>query len=482
MKFKELQERYKNTKQIDFLYDLKHYKGLKSSIIIPYACMIAPIVVTWILYFCHSILNIELLYVGRLNTFPIWLFIFAIILFCTVDIRQIVVNIIDNRKNIHPIIWLKTSIKQFPEVLFLAFMFIWILIATILNPATGSVLSIKYETSSYITLQEGVLFYLGYAIIFIFSFMLKDKQVYEKLLIAFLISSIFAGISTIIDPYGNFILASHNNTGWAFSMINSNHYGYFLTLAVICSACMFLTTKSRGLKIFTGITFLLNTIILIFNDTLGCMLAVLAVLVLIPIIFSIRAKKFQWIYSLPLGIFLVLTFILTPLAEYVGSSTYKGLLRQIVGLVQDFFNVTSNPLSEEASHAGTDRWSLWLKAFEGIKEHPWIGTGDVIFKPHNEYLQHAYNFGILCLAFYLISLVIILVKVLKNLRRLSDITLILSITTLSYLISALFGNTMPHTIIYFLVILGITIRSLNIDIQNKKQKEGNTTEILTTQE
>ena len=242
-------------------------------------------------------------------------------------------------------------------------------------------------------------------------------------------------------------------------------------MAVVCSACMFLTAKSRGLKIFTGITFLLNTIVLIFNDTLGCLLAVLAVLILIPIIYSIRAKNFQWIYTIPLGIFAVLTFVLTPLAEYAGPSTYKGLFGQIIGLIQDFFNVASDPLSEEASHAGTDRWSLWLKAFEGIKEHPWIGTGEVIFKPHNEYLQHAYNFGILCLAFYLSALVIILVKVLKNLRSLSDITLILAITTLAYLISALFGNTMPHTIIYFLVILGLTIRSLNIDIQNKRQEK-----------
>ena len=72
-------------------------------------------------------------------------------------------------------------------------------------------------------------------------------------------------------------------------------------------------------------------------------------------------------------------------------------------------------------------------------------------------------------------------KVLKNLRSLSDITLVLAITTLSYLISALFGNTMPHTIIYFLVILGLTIRSLNIDIKAKKQKSTIKQDSLKTQ-
>ena len=455
-----LQEKYKNAKNIDFLCDLKTYKGLKSSVIIPYACMLSPIFLTWVAYLFWWLFGINNSFIGFPNTFPLWLLVIGVIIFCFVDIPKIVIYIIDNKQGINPIKRLKDGISTYPEVLFLLLMFIWILISAFINPRS---MSIRYETF----MQEGIPFYLGYVVIFVFSFLLKEKSLYEKLLIAFLISSTFAGISTIIDPHGNFLLSSHNNTGWAFSMINSNHYGYFLTLSVVCSACMFLNAKSRGIKIFTGFTFLLNSIVLIFNNTLGCLLGVLAVLILIPIFYSIRAKKFQWIYLLPLCVFVCLTFILTPLAPYARPSTYKSLASQIIGLLKDFFSVTSAPLSEEASHAGSERWSLWLQSFEGIKEHPWFGTGDVFFKPHNEYLQHAYNFGILCLVFYLVALVIILVKALKNLRHLSDITLTLLISTLAYLIQAMFGNTMPHTMPFFIIFLALSIRSLNADIQQR---------------
>lgn len=462
-----LRERYKNAKQVDFLYDLKNYKKLKMSIIMPYAVMLSPIYVIWVLYFAYWTFGINDGFLGYLNTFPFWLLFLGIILFCVIDIRNIFIYCYDNKPN--PLKWLKKNTLPYLEVVFLALMFIWILIAGFANPDPMRVFSITNPAKGY--MQEGILFYFAYALVFVFALKLQDRNAQDRILIAFLISSVFAGLTTIVDPAGTFLLATHNNTGWAFGFVNSNHYGYFLTLSCIASALLSLTHKSSGIRLFSGLTFLLNVVILMFNDTLGSMIAVLAVLVLLPIVYSIRNRKFNWRYLVPLGVFIAVSFILAPLGQYAPRSTYRGLAEQLVGLVKDFFTVASEPLSEEATHAGTDRWSLWLKSFEVIKENPIFGNGDVFFKPHNEYLQHAGNFGIPCLLFYLVALVIIMIKSIKYLRHLSDITLTLLLSTLCYLISALFGNTMPHTMPFFIVFLAFLIRALNTDIKEYKDSK-----------
>ncbi len=473
----KLREQYKNAKNIDFLYDLKKYQGLKTSVIIPYFIMLSPIILAFVSIILWWSFEFDNSFFGWLFTFPIWLIFVSISIYIIVDVRRIVIGFMDKKIDISPKNTLK-GIKQYPEVLFLFLMAVWILIATFANPDAGKVFSIVRPNNF---LQEGTMYYLGYFLAFIFAFYLKDQSIYKRILIAFLISSIFGAITTFIDPAGQFFLASHNNTCWAFTMMNSNHYGYFLTLAIGASATLYLTEKQNGMKIFAGLTFLLNTIVLFFNDTLGCLLAVLITLILVPVIFAIKNKKFDWQTILPLGIFVSLSFIITPLAKFFPTSTYKSLAGQIAGLIKEIFSIAEAPLSEEASHAGTDRWSLWLKAFAGIKENLLFGTGDVVFKPHNEYLQHAYNFGVLALVFYLASLVIILVKTLKNLRFLSDITLVFESAVITYLISAIFGNTMPHTFPYFLVIFAFAIRLLNFDIIKRKTADKDNTNITNIQ-
>lgn len=468
-----LKDKYKNAKDIDFLYDLKHHQGIKTSVIIPYLVAISPILLAYVLYFFWWSFGIRDMFLGFLHTFPLWLILISIVLFLVVDTKRITIGIMDKKFDFRPK-HILDNLKQYPEVVFLFLMSVWIMIATFANPNPSKVFSI-FTADNY--MQEGTLYYLGYYLIFAFSFALKDGKVHKRILIAFLISSIFGATTTFIDSAGNFFLSSHNNTPWAFSMMNSNHYGYFLTLATTASAVLYLTEKQKGMKIFAGVTFLLNCVVMFFNDTLGCLIAVLGVFILVPIIFWLKNRKFDWQTLLPLGIFVALSFIITPLAKFFTSSTYKSLAGQILGLVKELFSIAEAPLSEEASHAGTDRWSLWLKAFAGIKENLLFGTGDVIFKPHNEYLQHAYNFGVLSLIFYLIALVIILVKTLKNIRLLTDITLVFEIAVLGYLISAIFGNTMPHTLPFFLVFLAFSIRLLNNDIKKKSQLQKSQTNV-----
>jgi len=129
------------------------------------------------------------------------------------------------------------------------------------------------------------------------------------------------------------------------------------------------------------------------------------------------------------------------------------------------FVITSAPASEEAAHAGTDRWSLWMEAFKEIKDSPLIGTGNVFLRPHNEYLQFAQVWGLPSLIIYLSAFVVIMVKAIKNRKTLSSLSLTLLFCVLAFLVSAVFGNTMPHTTPFFALFLGFLIRELN----NKKE-------------
>ena len=158
---------------------------------------------------------------------------------------------------------------------------------------------------------------------------------------------------------------------------------------------------------------------------------------------------------------LMTTSIFVSLVAGRVGSTHTFLGKQIVGLIKEMFLVSSAPTSAEAMNAGTDRWGLWMKAMENIESSPIIGTGNTLLRPHNEYLQFAVVWGLPSLIIYLTAFVVILIKTIKRFKKLSNLTLILGFCVLGYLISAIFGNTMPHTVPFFALFLGFFIRQLN---------------------
>ena len=206
--------------------------------------------------------------------------------------------------------------------------------------------------------------------------------------------------------------------------------------------------------------------------------------ILIPIVLFWFKKKFNYTYLVPLGIFIVLSFVMIPFARLDGYSTYRSFFSQVVGLIKDIFLVSadilsSDPTSELAKKAGTNRWGLWLMAFEEIKNSPIFGTGNVRLRPHNEYLQFAQVWGLPSMIIYISAFVVIFVKAIKHRKKLSNLSITLSFCVGTYLISALFGNTMPHTIPFFALFLGFIVRWLNHDItQEFDEKEIKTNNLV----
>lgn len=446
--------------------DIKENKGLTTSVVVPYSIMLMPIIQTILFGICYLILGTDPNLIGHMNSSFTTAFPFFILLFIFADQHKVFTK---NRTILKE--ERKFTFKNYPEVFFLIFTLGYIILASFFH---GNILKdwklFANTTDDQYLLQESPLLWLYYATCFTFSFLTKDKETMKRIFIVFLGISLFNGLIAFLDTKCITPL-TQSRVVWSGLYFNSNHYGYLICMAIIGSACLYFSTNKKSLKIFASIVFIFNTIISMFNNCFGSMLAIFIVLIIFPIIYSIYNKKFNWQYLIPLALYIIFSFIAIPIAQHV-NSVYTSFIDQLINLFKEIISIFAKPLAEENATAGTNRWGLWITSIKEILDSPLFGKGDYLFKPHNEYLQISQHSGVLTGIFYITALVIILVKSIRNFRNLSKFTIMLIMTVGVYLISAFFGNTMPHTFPIFLVILAFGIKQLNIDIHAKiKNKE-----------
>lgn len=347
------------------------------------------------------------------------------------------------------------SFLRYPELIFFALFLIYAFVSSLLSSDPMlTIFGVNYHRP-----LEGYIMFLFYAFCLYLGFKLKQEKYKFWVILAFFFSASLICVLTYIDSQ-NKIFASFifSNTTWASLFVNSNHYGYFLTMAIMLSTGLFITQKKLWLKITAGIMIVAFISQLVFNNTLGSNLAVFASLIFIFVMFCIKEKKFVISSLFPLVVF-VLASIVIP----------TGMFYQIIEVFsKDLVSVVSDPLSENAAAAGTKRWELWLESFEVIKSHPFFGDGMVYKRPHNEYLQYAQVWGIPALILYLCGIISLFVRTFRNLRKLSDVALISALAVGGYLVSALFGNTMPHIMPFFCLLLGLMISAVPDYSLNKK--------------
>lgn len=205
---------------------------------------------------------------------------------------------------------------------------------------------------------------------------------------------------------------------------NSNHYAYFLSIAIIVAACMFVKEDNLVLKSFSIFGFVIMTYMLIINDTFGAYLGV-GISLICMIIFSIiryilntkdnkkennnnnndnNSNKTGAIFEIFLPIIAMSLFVVVSLItkdsngvnlvnrnfEYIGNS-----IKSIVASTDNSENSDENISNNEgendlninentennaensndnngidASDAGSGRWKLWVGALKIIFENP----------------------------------------------------------------------------------------------------------------
>ncbi|XMB87186.1 O-antigen ligase family protein [Mycoplasmatota bacterium WC44] len=260
---------------------------------------------------------------------------------------------------------------------------------------------------------------------------------------------------------------------------NSNHYGYFLTIALLLS--MYNLIKDNKLRIFHLIGFTLLSASLIYSNSRGALLSI-SITMITYIVFININKKFKNRFSYIPILVLVLTTILVNVIDENISTTGR-----YQSVIDDAENIISNPDGSDTS--GSGRWKLWKDGFILFTQEPLIGQGingvyytvesddSYFIRVHNEYLEYALTYGLFVLVLYLFVIGIIGMEFLTNLHDKSFFDFMLALAIFAYLLSAIFGNTKPYTTPYFFMCLGFLNSSSSLNKNINIYDEGEKNEV-----
>lgn len=348
------------------------------------------------------------------------------------------------------------SLRHNAPMVFFVITVVWMLLSTAVNGITPEVLyGDVYRRESLYTFVAYFLF-LYYGATFI-----RNEKQKSILLGIYLISSTilalreFAAYMTlpaeVIEK-----LATVTYMGIVTSVFEQfNHYGYYLTVAVLISSVI-VRSDIKPLRYLAAVSFLVNSAVLVLNNTFGAFLGCLIGLVFSIIVCSLCSRKLDRTAIGMLAAFLVIA-LLTNLK-------CKTLFQNFTELFSDVGKIASG--AEDARRAGTNRWGIVSATVRYISERPLLGFGvegigkrllsEVhIDRPHCEYLQYAAFFGIPAAVSYVLGILHIYLNGLRHRFSLSLCQKAALIAAFGYLASAAFGNTMYYTAPYLFLLLGI---------------------------
>lgn len=158
-----------------------------------------------------------------------------------------------------------------------------------------------------------------------------------------------------------------------------------------------------------------------------------------------------------LSVILLLAFLFI---TFVMSFKYSTILSSFITLSSDVSMIIEDP--SKADSAGSSRWRLWKGTVIHLKDSPFLGFGVEgllntyrIGTPHNEFLQYAEFFGIQTSLLYFIACVIILIRILINIKRVDKTIIICFFVCIGYLASSFFGVAIYYTTPFIYIFLGI---------------------------
>ena len=336
----------------------------------------------------------------------------------------------------------------------------------------------------------GIFHIFVFILIYMFlSSCLKNSGLRKFSVLSFMGVSDLVAAAALVDRFISPIKAFTDKKDMGAIFFNGNHYGYFIVMAVLLSFGLVLYSQEVKIRIFSLISLILNLIVLAYNGSLGCVLAVLIVLAVTPLITHKTHPDM-------LKQNLIMLAVLAALILAYGIST-----GMIMSLIEDIRLVITG--SSSASTAGHNRWLLWTTTAKYISERPFTGYGceglsDILYdelgraNPHNEILSYASQFGIPAACFYVIGVVSTLISSFKpgngasslkpgsdasslkpgsyasslkpgsnasSLKPSDEVSTASLFAALGYFISSLFGVPMFYTLPFFFIFLGLSVRT-----------------------
>lgn len=368
----------------------------------------------------------------------------------------------------------KEVIKELLPIFIFTLYMIWTLISCILSPNR----ELAFNGTSY--RKEGYIMYLIYAGYFFCAYLLESKKLRKILLNIFVIVSIFLIIIsrayfTVLKYTDIFLYNTPDKSVFA----QFNHYGYYLMMSLMCALGLFITEKNKILKVVYLVAYTVIGYALIFNNTFGCYLAT-AIVLIAYCIYALVKKRDRAVALIATAIFIILSFTVTKNDKNLAYENMSGLVSDIKTIITKVFNIEedSPELEESFEKAGTSRMSLWKNGIKFMMERPIIGYGPENLKekyksvsinqdrPHNLLIQLATTSGIPGMILYVTAVGLIVVRGIKNLIKNNGSGKIFLIIVITYLTSAMFGNSMYYTSPYYFIFLGFLI-----NCNSYKQKE-----------
>jgi len=376
------------------------------------------------------------------------------------------------------------SLKKHPWILLLMMLLTWSILSTMYSDEPLSAV----DGGSYYC--NGLFTYFVYAGIFICGSILKTENYRRN------VFSLYSMVVTLLAIVMYAQLTKNEGVLYAFPtylasvFLNTNHFGYALcmSLSLLAGLYIFGKDKSLPLRLWYLFQFAFQLVALLFNNTFGSYLAILCATIAIYIFYlrrkslglkeasfakecvtlnEPRNKKSKYVWTIGF-IFVVVTVInaLNVFDSFNSLSTEFGKFFNDIDMVATGFSDGSSAISDsEVGHAGSGRWSLWVEAFEHIKERPIFGFGPAGFEsPHCDPLQIAGFLGIPALFMYYGAMITLAIYLWKNISKLSETTLIGGGLAVCFLINGLFGHPMYNSTPTFWMTLGM------ITIMNPKDE------------
>lgn len=290
---------------------------------------------------------------------------------------------------------------------------------------------------------------------------------------------------------------------------NSNHFAYVLCMGIVAAMWLTIIEKNWTFKLLYLISFTIQLSMLIINDTfggyLGVFVAIFASIIygIIKVISYLKNKndltkeikannKKNLINEAVAMLVVIVLFVTCSLNiknqngnAYVVSNV-KGFIRDI-GVFGGYMTTTENATEVDVSSldtsitkAGSGRGETWIKVWELIKQRPLFGYGleCLLFqfngqfgigegRTHNLLLQLLATVGIPGTLMYFTALAIIFFRLLSNWKTWSDVEKITTFVGISYIVTALTGNSTYYTSPFFMMFLGF------VALTQWKKKNGN---------
>ena len=270
--------------------------------------------------------------------------------------------------------------------------------------------------------------YLVFISIFIVARNIPDFFMGKKLV------KVFLYIILLMEPI---VLLQQAGVPFIYTMFASwnsaifqqfNYMGYMLCMALLGFVGLYLYEEEKpAKKVWYLFCIALTTVTLIYNNTMGSILAATVSLPFIYGFYYMRKHSFKGKDFMPLVIyvFMVLMGLLGVLPD---AELFK---ESVSGLFGDIATLIGMDTSKDIGQIGTNRGQLWKDTLERIPNHPLLGHGPSGFtfenaitnmdSPHNEYLQVAGFLGLPCLAVYLGGLFSIVWKAFNKISEGSEV-------------------------------------------------------------